>query len=250
MAIVEYGSGVASFKGSISGVTFQSNGAGNIARKRPIQKKHQTNRQTLQHGYLAEGVAGWQYLTLIEQNNWNTFAGLHDKVNMWGDTRVINGFNWFFMLQRNAQLMSDTPLSAPPSYLLPSSLPLYELNISCCAVNLAYVSGLTDFFTGMLVYTSGLLSKTTAPFRNSFRFTKYISSPTPVDFDITTEWETAHNMNYPPSIGFHNYSMQALLVPIHKSTFIDVEGYTLTDRLIYCDEAIPDMAIGCSFIVR
>ena len=250
MALVEYGGGVASFRGSIGGLTFQRNGAGSIVRTRPIQKKQVTPIQSAENNILTGLIHDWQALPLLTQSAWNTFSDAHDKVNMWGDSRVINGFNWFFMLNRNAITMGKVALTSPPAYTVPDALPVYALNIDCNKIELVWQSGFTTINTGMLVYCTNAIRNAKTPFRRSMKFIKYLDSVTPVDYDITTEWEAAFNVSYPPGSGCVDIKIQAFLVPVQKVTYIDTAGYYTASHLQECDLAIPDMEISCNFIVR
>lgn len=249
MARIFYGGGISSIKGSIGGWTFQENLSGSIVRNRPIQRQNSTPKQTLIHNNLTGAINGWQNLTLLQQLTWNNYAEVHEKVNQWGQSIILTGFNWYYLINFNRVQMGLIFTAAPPAYILPDALPIYTLDIDGNSITIEYQSGSAPADTGIFIFTSSLLKSTATPFRSSLRFTKYQNFALASDLDITNDWEIAHSLAYPPVTTPYKFKIQALLVPVHNDTAIDGAGTKISDGIAQGVGGIGSMKIEYSFIV-
>jgi len=120
MARVTYGALITELAGSIGGITFQKNGSGNIARLKPNMPMISSPAQAEQQYKLSSLVAQWAALTLIQQTSWNDFAAAHDHINEFGETKTLNGFQWFMSCNLNLYTIEeDLILTAPAWYAVP-----------------------------------------------------------------------------------------------------------------------------------
>lgn len=249
MARIFYGGGISSIKGSIGGWTFQENASGSIVRNKPIQRQNSTPKQTFIHNDLLAAINGWQSLTLLQQTAWNTYAREHDKVNQWGQSLVLTGFNWYYLINFNRVQMGLNYVVVPPTYFLPGNLPVYDLCLCGNEITIEYQSGSTPADTGIFIFATMPIRNASTPFRSSLRFIKYNNSAPEANIIITSEWELAHSLVYPSATTPYQFKIQALLVPVHNDTAIDDAGTKIIDSIANTGEGIGTMIIETSFII-
>jgi len=231
MARILYDGG-AEMVGSIGGLTFQKNHAGTIVKKRSATLKTlSAKKSTVQSDFI--GIQSlWYSLTLSQKNDWNDFADLHLKENMWGQTKKLTGFNWFCMLNYNRYNVGAEFTTIPPSYNLPGILPTYYLDTATEDLHLIYEGGEIPADTGILLYTSSKTKITSGPARKILKYTLNFTIPPIIDFKLTEYWESTHSIKYSDMVSFSKFNIQAFLVPYHKISFIDAAGIFLIDELI------------------
>lgn len=162
MARVTYGALITELAGSIGGITFQKNASGNIARLRPHMSVNASDLQRSQQGLLNSLVSGWSALTLAQQTGWNNFAAAHSHVNEFGETKILNGFQWFLSCNLNLSLIGEATITAAPAwtvmvpadpFTLINTAPHLELN---WAVPMSYPSGKAVFYFSPPIKQSSL----------------------------------------------------------------------------------------------
>lgn len=220
MARIVYGGGVTEITGSIGGWTFQRNLAGTIVRLRPIQRKRQSNKQTLIHSVLQGDIVEWNNLSLINKGLWNTYASAHDYVNKFGQDTVASGFNWFYGNNFYRELTGKAQFTVPPTYATPAAIVDYTFTLEVATIFFDYNSGFYDINTGVLVYATSYVKRATSIWRPPMRYIQYVDSPGVSNIIITTDWETAHGLDYPPNNTPAEITIQAMLVPIQKNSAV------------------------------
>jgi hypothetical protein len=116
MARVTYGALVTDLAGSIGGVTFQNNSSGSIARLRSKKPLNPSQAQSDQQLSLSRLVSLWPALSSADRESWEDLAAGHDHVNPWGETKTINGFQWFMACNLNLLSCGWAVLEEAPAY--------------------------------------------------------------------------------------------------------------------------------------
>ena len=220
MARVLYGGGITALVGSIGGWTFQANNSGEIVRNRPIQKKQVTPKQSEINADLTEHIADWQALTLVQKTAWNTYASAHDYVNKFNKTTTATGWNWFYSINFYRVLTGQAKLTAPPTYAPPSPVINYTFTLDALTIVWVFNSGFYTLNTWLLLYATSYVTKSTSIYRPPMRFIKFLDPPPLSNITITTEWETAHDIDYPPTNTPADFTIQSMIVPIEKTSMV------------------------------
>jgi hypothetical protein len=116
MAKAYYGSIVTDIIGSIGGLTFQTSNQSKIIRQRPMGINAFTELQISMQSQFSQAVVYWDALSSANKALWNNFASAHPKIDYYGNSKTISGFNWYVSLYITRAIMGVSPPSAPPTY--------------------------------------------------------------------------------------------------------------------------------------
>lgn len=199
MARVQYGSLITDLKGSIGGITFQSNSANKIARLKPTRRKQNSTKQNSQISQFTQHIAPWQQLDAGEKTAWNSFAVAHTKTNKWGEVKTLTGFTWFASINNYLAIIADPPIINPPTW-----------TPSICTSNYTVAAVFDDFsfnWAGpfnhashyLLCFTSPLLRTVSEANRKTLRLTKIVSPGSTSAIDFLSEWQSTHGIAVPIS---------------------------------------------------
>ena len=250
MARVEYGDIITAMKGSIGGVTFQKNRAGEIARLKSGTYKNSTSKQVTQHALHYRIIKAWRDLSTDEQTDWNDFADLHTKTDLWGEENTLTGFNWFVSIN-NYRTMAGVPfLTTPPSYTLPTASPDYYLDINGSTIQLLTKTDVPSTGNIMIIRTTYAITNNSMNFRQMLRRTKVVATTPWTSIDITSEWESTHNLPYPPGTVNLNYQIGCCINTANITSGISGAGLFYIGGYNYDKRGIGYMRIGSTFIVR
>jgi len=217
MARVQYGGGVVEFVGSLAGNTFQRNGSGAIARTRVNRSKRTSSKMAVTQTQTFGLLSRWQNLAEGTQDSWNTFAAAHTHTNLWGQEKVISGFNWFVSVNSNLLLVGESVTDSPLAFTLPSAVASMELVAVSAglSVNYSVVGGVDDM--DLVIYTTPPIQATSLSFRSKLRYTNIGAAQNSEDRDVADDWETTHGLDYPPSDPA-NFYVGALAYTILRTT--------------------------------
>lgn len=249
MAKVEFGAGVVKITGSVQGWTFQENRSGNIVRTKPLQKKAVTAKQTVEQAQFVSLIQDFQQLTPGQKLAWDAFAISNPKVNKWGVSKVLTGQNWFTTINNARARLALGQLSAPPANLLPEQITSFNLTIDNTKIELSGITPNNPTDTGIFIFTSFPQTQTTKLNRSALRETKVVGSGPFGTIDITSEWETAHSLTWPPGATANCINIGVQLVPVRASTGITGAGLTVVGGLDFVGSGIGSMEIESTFIV-
>jgi len=218
--------------GSIGGLTFQRNHAGTIVKSRAkILKTLSLKKSVIQTDFI--GIQSlWYQLNYDQKTVWNNFSLLHQKENMWGQTKTLTGFNWFCMLNYNRYSLGSPYITTPPIYEIPEVIPNYNLTLDANTIILKYISGDATPNTAIMLFSSSKTKSTSGPARKTLRYTLPLMITPVIDFDLTLYWESTHGIVYNSISGFANFNIQILLVPINKNSFISASGTSIVKGLL------------------
>jgi len=247
MARVEYGVIITDIKGSIGGVTFQHNRSGKIARLRPKTHKKSTAaqvaRQILHSGILHD----WQQLSGVDQEDWNDFADLYTKENMFGETKTLSGLNWYESINLSRNLIGLSSLITPPAYLLPVAVPAYTVTINetKIEINLSAPFDTTD--NALVIRATGPIPNTTVNFRGQWRFITYEDTGMISTIDITNLWKDIFTCIWPPSDELIGINIGIMLQTFRKSSGIQSVGSPSVNKEYFSGDGIGSWIIGTTF---
>lgn len=221
MARVTYGSIITDLKGSIGGITYQSNGNAKIARLRATKRKNNTQSQQSKIISFQQLLPSWQAIDVADKEDWNTFATANTKTNKWGEEKNINGFNWFMAINSYLTTCSRTTREAPPSWLTPLVVPSFTTNILSTSFNLSFASTFDHSDNDLILFSSPLIRSLSVLNRKLMKQTKIIAASTTDDIEFLTEWESVHNTPVPISGNPTNNFILVGLMSVHKTKGIN-----------------------------
>ncbi len=207
MARIQYGSIITDIKGSIGGITYQKNRSGQIARLRSGTFKTSTPKQTTAQGKHITILSTWQSLSLTDRDLWNLFAVANTKVNRFGEIKTLTGLNWFESINQTRMLFGLSFLLTPPVYSLPTAPPVYNLVVSPTVLTVEFIPVFAPVGTGMKIWTTPPLTRSTNSLRSEYRLTKVIQSGPYGLIDLTADWQNTHSIPYPPSSQTYCYTI-------------------------------------------
>ena len=249
MARVQFGAGIDAIKGSIGGWTFHKNRSGNIIRLRGQASKEATTKQTAAHELHQKFLQQFQKLSLTSKVAWDDFSLTFTKENKFGEVKTLTGQNWFESVNQNRELVQETIIQLPPDHLIPVGVPATILTIDKTAIKLNVATGtdLTDI--AFIIRTTFPHKRTTTSVRSALRLTKIITTAAPGIIDITSDWETTHNLQYPPSAIAACFTITVMIQTMRKASGITSPGLILFDDLRIPLQGIGVMIIGSTFRV-
>jgi len=159
MAIVVLGSLVSSIRGSIAGISFVNSRQGIVVKSRVYQIRSGTNRQYLNRQNLQSLIKNYREISAANKTLWATYADTYTKTNMFGESRVLSGINWYVSINWFRLICSQSEESSPPAFRLPGSLPTWnvEKNGANLEITLGVFSPSAD--EKLLVYLTKPLNK-------------------------------------------------------------------------------------------
>jgi len=217
MALVQYGDIITRMRGSIGGVTFHRNRAGEIARLRGATVRTLYPRQIDSQAIPSKFVRLWNDLTLAEQLQWNTFADANPHENVYGDVKNLSGFNYFFSVNYYIELGGGSLISTPPAFTLPTEINTFTLTVDASQILITFDEAYNDPNAYIVILSTRPLRRTTTSFRRFQVITKIDTSNPIATVDITSEWESVHGVPHPISDS-GVYNIGVLIYSVHKTT--------------------------------
>ena len=247
MARVEYGTIITDIKGSIGGITFQHNRSGKIARLRPKTHKNPTSAQVDRQIKHTEILYDWQQLSGAQQGDWNNFADLHTKENMFGDTKKLSGLNWYEAINLSRDLIGMGSIIVPPAYNLPCAVPAYTVTINQTKIEINLTAPFDTANNALIIRATNPIPNTTVNFRGQWRFIKYEDTGIINNIDITNLWKDIFTCIYPPSSNMVGVNIGIMLQTIRKTSGIQSIGSTSVNKYFYDNRGIGYWIIGTTF---
>jgi hypothetical protein len=231
VALVTYAPLVTAIKGSIGGVTFQANTAGQICRARTRPYKPVTEKQRTVLPKLTIWLPIWRTLDLDTQVLWNDFATAHPHTDFYGRVRHLTGFNYFCRL--NSQLIRayQTYITVPPTWGLPGPINGMSIVLHPGTLMVDYDPDPQPDTWAVTIYLSPAIWRSASPFRQHLRYCftipAYITGP----WDLHQVWETMFYQSWPPP-GTDGMSIQG------AAYFIDINT-GLTSSTAFANAQLP-----------
>lgn len=249
MALVEFGGTVTNLTGSVGGWTFQRNRAGAIVRNKPRGPIAPTPSQTAQQAQFFSLIQAFQALSVADKLAWNAFAIANPKVNRFGITKVLTGQNWYTSINDSRDRLALARLSTPPTFSAPEAITSFNLVVDAVKIEISSITPNNPTDTGIFIATTFPNTLTTNKQRSAFRATKDVSSGPFGTIDLTSDWEAAHNLIWPPSGIAACINIGVVIVPVRPTTGITGVGLQKIGGVDFATAGIGFMEIGATFIV-
>lgn len=224
MARVEFGGGVVNIVGSISGNTFQSNRSGYIIRSRGFSRKNITFKQNQSLNDHQGMIYNWSLLSFANKLTWDGLAAATGKVNKYGQTKFLSGFNWYCSCNYARLLCGLSLLSSAPVATSPASVPTYTISLDSSGMVLVIDTPQTITDNYMIIRATPPIRNKTTSFRSQTKLIKCVQSDYWDDQDITSDWETATGLSYPPSAVANSFQIGFMIQSVNINSGISSEG--------------------------
>ena len=196
MARITFGAIITSIRGSIGGITFQTNKSGAIARLRPGNPKQPTSKQSNRIVEFSQLAFEWGQLDLLEQTDWNDFAAINPKIDRFGEQKILTGYNFFQALNswrlKTGGSILVTPLPIPAE----SPVVDYFIRVDQIGIDIFFLDTKVDPDLELIIYATGI---NTTLSRSNFSRAKLlgiVATSIVTPFDITALWSAAIGMDY------------------------------------------------------
>jgi hypothetical protein len=201
MARVTYGALVTELAGSIGGLTFHKNASGNIARLKPYTPVNPSTLQAAQQNRLNPFIRAWQILSAANKTSWNNFAIAHPHINEFGESKTLNGFQWFMSCNLNRKLVGEGAISAAPGWTAMAAPTSFTLSKDATHLTLTFTAPYDPAPYYLRAYVTSPIRQSTMKLRRStFRFPAIgIAGGTTMEFKAAYEaafnvtWSTFYN---------------------------------------------------------
>ena len=207
-------------RGSIGGISFQNNPAGNVVRQRPRPARSSTAKQQLAHQYHQKWLYEWMQLSPSQRNDWNMYAAIHPKTNKFGIDRTITGLNWFESVNSEPFTQSATIFYDPPPHNVPPGAPTFDVVVSPTAIEI----DLTEVFDFINNWLLAWCSPPTMRNSNSINQLRkklgFVFIDYPTALDVTALWEAATGFTWAPATVFPDANIFICLQSFAKSSGI------------------------------
>jgi hypothetical protein len=214
MALVIYAPLVTAIKGSIGGVTFQANAAGQIVRQRARPKRSRTLKQHLTQPLLLGFLKEWRTLDLATQTLWNDYALAHPHTDFYGRVRYLTGFNWFARINSQRFRVYYGWLYTPPAWDPPAPLNSISLLLNAAYLNIYIDPTPLPADITVVMYFTPPLWRSQTPFRQHMRYIFAAPYPPSPPYDVSTYWSGVFQLPWPPP-GTDGMTIQAGVYPVN-----------------------------------
>lgn len=220
MATILLGPLISGIAGSIGGVTFQNNASGIIARTRPVPSRHSTAKQQTAHARHSQLLREWQNLTEVQRDAWNVYAGIHTKINKFGQSKNLTGQNWFESLNYYKQFLAEPLFVLPPFHELPAAPPAFSLLLTDDNIKINITGSFLWAENGIIIWVYNPTTRSTFSLNQIKKFANITFVEPPVNpSTIRGIWETALNMEWNPA-QFPDANIVVCIQSIRTSNFI------------------------------
>jgi hypothetical protein len=247
MALVQLSSIVTSIKGSVGGSTYSSTRSGTAVKARLTGRKSVSSKQLAALNTNKASLPTWANMGYGPRQNWNDYGSIYTFTDRFGRTKSMTGLNWFVMINYNRLFLGQTVTTSPPTYEVPSSLPVFYVVMSTTTMYVQWSTLVDDTTTDIMVFASPPSRSQAQYNRGKYLLLGRITADYTDNFDITALWETATGLSYSAVVGAGFCNINVLIVPVSKTSYISGLGQTATSQVPR--SGIGWMAIGSTFIV-
>lgn len=231
MARVQYGGGVSEFRGSIAGTTFSKNKSGNIARTRRVCTQAMSIKQQDPLAVTSSLIQIWQNLNPYYIGLWNAFAALHPRIDMFGRTKTLSGYQFYLATNSNLILAGQSVITSPPAdYTLPSVISGYFLewdDIDWVEFEILEVPAGETW----VLYTGPPCCNSQAFQANKLRLTCIFPEETPIGPPWKADYSASHHVDTPASYP-SNYVLWGHMYAIKNSNGANNYGTSLLTEIV------------------
>jgi hypothetical protein len=216
MARVQYGSIITDIKGSIGGLTFQSNKSAKIVRQRSYTRKGLNEKQNERVNAFASVIDNWRGLSGANKDAWNTYAASNDLTNRWNEVKTLTGYMWHQLINSNLKLVGESLRDTPASSGSPLTIGSYTLVFSASEVSVEWSPSLSHSNHYLLIFSTYPRRAPAYYDRKAYRLTKIVDPGTTGKVDFTTDYESTHNIDLSNFLGTIDLCTITAILSIHK----------------------------------
>ena len=235
MARVQYGAIITELNGSIGGITFQSNAASKIARLKFSRHRKNTAKQGGIITAFQSPFPTWGSLLPAQRAGWDAFAAANTKIDKWGVTKVLSGFNWFMSLNLNLALCGVSFISDAPVYETPLVVPYFFIQVNYNGMWINFSTAFAHASHYLLVFSTSLLRSVASANRKALRLTKIVSPGSTEQIDFADQWEATHGISIPIAGQPTQAYINVAVITIHATKGLN-SAYTQD-----ADRYVPDL---------
>jgi hypothetical protein len=207
MARILYSGIVSELRGSVKGSTFQRNASGSIIKGKNNSRFSPSENQQYELTDLAAIAALWNYIPFGFKDEWQNFAVMYPRVDYWGRSKQISGYNWFMSINRNYSLISHAVQEQVPGDANVLPVPAYSIEASGSYIRMNFnaVLDLSDRY--IILNTTGPRRASAGSSRQSMWYIKQVNDGAVQYIDFTSEWEAFFNMTWATFYAQNNAGM-------------------------------------------
>ena len=188
-AKIKFGALVVAGRGKIGGhVLSRNKGGAYIRTKVTPNNPSSTDQVTIRNNFTASSQA-WKGLTAAQRLEWNNAVMNFVATDIFGDQKVLSGFQLYCRINNNLRLIGGTPITTPPT---PAAVPAFT-SFSAAAANGAQTVTLTyapaiGATETVVVYGTAALSPGVSFVKSELRKFDTILTADASPFSIETEY--------------------------------------------------------------
>jgi hypothetical protein len=229
MARLTFTSPITSITGSIGSTTFQRNASGYIARLRPNHTTALIKNPLSKFITISKRLAEWRSLAPVTQGLWQSFAALHSKIDYYGNTRKLTGFNWYVSINNHLESLCISILSSPPAYVSPTVVPEFTFQVNDLGLLLFATTSYTLGNNYLVIFAT----PPTAPIfpiqRSKFRFITYSTTSPVTSINFKTSWQNTFGITYPSAGTKYRKGIAVMIFHVDTTTGIASQASFLYD---------------------
>ncbi len=247
MASIQLSSLVTDITGSIGGTTFSRNRSGLTAKAKLTGKRSTTARQQIQLQNNNELRQQWAVLTVTEKQVWNEYALVNTKVNRYGRTKTLTGFNWFLSVNNAYYYVHGIYITVPPAFAYPAFLPTFSLAVTPTDIILTWSTPIDDSLIDVMIYTTPPVRGTANLQRGFYRATFKGVQPYAVSINLTAGWQVAHGMTWANISNDSNIIINVMVFAVAKSS--GITGTAVSGIGVFATTGVGSSIIESTFTV-
>jgi hypothetical protein len=251
MARLTFTSPITSIKGSIGSTTFQQNASGYIARLRPNRITTQIKNPLSKFISLSKRLHEWQALSPTTQALWKTFAVTNSKIDYFGNTKKLTGYNWYVSINNYLETLGISILSSPPVYVSPTLVPAFTFQVNDLGPMLFATTPYNLNNNYLLIFATPPITSVFNIQRSKFRFITYSTTSPVTNINFKTDWQNKFNTTYPSAASLYRLGIACMIFHVNVITGIASQAnfyYDGTDTNQV--GGIGNMVIGNNFIIQ
>jgi hypothetical protein len=145
-------------------------------------------------------------------------AAAHPKIDNWGVTRTISGYQYFMSCFNYALLINITKLLSPATYESPLATPVFTLGYGLTVLNVIWGGGFAHTRQYLLIYATPPLMANGVKNRKYLRFIQSVAPGTSGTISILSSWKSVFGFSQVPSPGIGRYFIQISVQTLNAYT--------------------------------
>lgn len=249
MAKVVYSALINSMSGKLNGSVLQNNGTGAIIRGNNFGQKGGSPKVTANRMLQAQYVKAWQALSQLDKAEWEDYAIAYNKVNMYGETRLLSGFNWHESINYNLERFGEAYTDTPPAHELPAAVPPFTFNADSDGLVISFTDPYEATDTGLIIRSTLPMTAYNTTNRRVWRVIQLVQPDTHTEIDITSAWESYFGITWDESMIAQGGQLLVMVQPVSLNSGVSIAGVIARSNGTAVGTGIGYMIIEDTFIV-